>query len=190
MCCTQIREQLIKTTAKTGGHLASNLGTVELTVALHRVFDCTDDQIVWDVRHQCYTHKLLTGSWEQFTPCGRGGGLSFPKRKESEYDAFIAGHSSTSISVASGLARAKKLQNDQHHVIAVIGDGAFTSGLAFEGANNAARFGDNLIVILNDNKMSISKNVGSFSKYLSKIPPVRHIFAPRTGWSQSATTCR
>ncbi len=168
--CTQIRERLIQTTAKTGGHLASNLGTVELTVALHRVFDCPDDQIVWDVGHQCYTHKLLTGRREQFYTLRQEGGLSgFPKRKESEYDAFIAGHSSTSISVASGLARAKKLQNDQHHVIAVIGDGAFTSGLAFEGANNAARFGDNLIVILNDNKMSISKNVGSFSKYLSKI---------------------
>ena len=168
--CTQIRERLIQTTAKTGGHLASNLGTVELTVALHRVFDCPDDQIVWDVGHQCYTHKLLTGRREQFYTLRQEGGLSgFPKRKESEYDAFIAGHSSTSISVASGLARAKKLQNDQHHVIAVIGDGAFTSGLAFEGANNAARFGDNLIVILNDNKMSISKIVGSFSKYLSKI---------------------
>ena len=168
--CTQIRERLIQTTAKTGGHLASNLGAVELTVALHRVFDCPDDQIVWDVGHQCYTHKLLTGRREQFSTLRQEGGLSgFPKRKESEYDAFIAGHSSTSISVASGLARAKKLQNDQHHVIAVIGDGAFTSGLAFEGANNAARFGDNLIVILNDNKMSISKNVGSFSKYLSKI---------------------
>ena len=168
--CTQIRERLIQTTAKTGGHLASNLGTVELTVALHRVFDCPDDQIVWDVGHQCYTHKLLTGRREQFSTLRQEGGLSgFPKRKESEYDAFIAGHSSTSISVASGLARAKKLQNDQHHVIAVIGDGAFTSGLAFEGANNAARFGDNLIVILNDNKMSISKNVGSFSEYLSKI---------------------
>lgn len=168
--CTQIRERLIQTTAKTGGHLASNLGTVELTVALHRVFDCPDDQIVWDVGHQCYTHKLLTGRREQFSTLRQEGGLSgFPKRKESEYDAFIAGHSSTSVSVASGLARAKKLQNDQHHVIAVIGDGAFTSGLAFEGANNAARFGDNLIVILNDNKMSISKNVGSFSKYLSKI---------------------
>lgn len=168
--CTQIRERLIQTTAKTGGHLASNLGTVELTVALHRVFDCPNDQIVWDVGHQCYTHKLLTGRREQFSTLRQEGGLSgFPKHKESEYDAFIAGHSSTSISVASGLARAKKLQNDQYHVIAVIGDGAFTSGLAFEGANNAARFGDNLIVILNDNKMSISKNVGSFSKYLSKI---------------------
>ena len=130
--CTQIRERLIQTTAKTGGHLASNLGTVELTVALHRVFDCPDDQIVWDVGHQCYTHKLLTGRREQFSTLRQEGGLSgFPKRKESEYDAFIAGHSSTSISVASGLARAKKLQNDQHHVIAVIGDGAFTSGLAF-----------------------------------------------------------
>ena len=168
--CTEIRQTLIQTTAKSGGHLASNLGTVELTVALHRVFDCPQDQIVWDVGHQCYTHKLLTGRKDQFSTLRQEGGLSgFPKRKESVYDAFVAGHSSTSISVASGLARAKSLQHDNHHVIAVIGDGAFTSGLAFEGANNAARFRDNLIVILNDNKMSISKNVGSFSKYLSKI---------------------
>lgn len=168
--CTEIRELLIQTTAKTGGHLASNLGTVELTVALHRVFDCPNDQIVWDVGHQCYTHKILTGRKDRFSTLRQEGGISgFPKQKESIYDAYIAGHSSTSISVASGLARAKKLQNDDHHVIAVIGDGAFTSGLAFEGANNAARFGDHLLVILNDNKMSISKNVGSFSKYLSKI---------------------
>ena len=168
--CTEIREQLIQTTAKTGGHLASNLGTVELTVALHRVFDCPADQIVWDVGHQCYTHKLLTGRRERFSTLRQEGGISgFPKHNESEYDAFLAGHSSTSISVASGLARAKKLSGDDHYVIAVIGDGAFTSGLAYEGLNNAARFGDNLIVILNDNKMSISKNVGAFSKYLSKI---------------------
>lgn len=168
--CGEIREKLIQTTAKTGGHLSSNLGTVELTVALHRVFDCPKDQIVWDVGHQCYTHKILTGRKDQFDTLRQQGGLSgFPKQKESPYDAFIAGHSSTSISAASGLARAKSLMHDDHHVIAVIGDGAFTSGLAFEGANNAARFGDNLIVILNDNKMSISKNVGSFAKYLSKI---------------------
>ena len=168
--CAQIRDLLIQTTAKTGGHLASNLGTVELTVALHRVFNCPEDQIVWDVGHQCYTHKILTGRRKQFGTLRQEGGLSgFPKRKESDCDAFIAGHSSTSISAASGLARAKSLNHDDHHVIAVIGDGAFTSGLAFEGANNAARFGDNLIVILNDNKMSISKNVGSFAKYLSKI---------------------
>ena len=168
--CAEIRQFLLRNISRTGGHLASNLGAVELTVALHRVMTTPMDKIVFDVGHQCYTHKLLTGRREQFSTLRQEGGLSgFPKRKESEYDAFIAGHSSTSISVASGLARAKKLQNDQHHVIAVIGDGAFTSGLAFEGANNAARFGDNLIVILNDNKMSISKNVGSFSKYLSKI---------------------
>ena len=168
--CTEIRETLIQTTAKTGGHLASNLGTVELTVALHRIFDCPADQIVWDVGHQCYTHKLLTGRRERFSTLRQEGGISgFPKHNESEYDAFVAGHSSTSISVASGLARAKKLQGDQHHVIAVIGDGAFTSGLAYEGANNAARFGDNLIVILNDNKMSISKNVGEMANYLTKL---------------------
>ena len=168
--CTEIRQTLIQTTAKSGGHLASNLGTVELTVALHRVFDCPQDQIVWDVGHQCYTHKLLTGRKDQFSTLRQEGGLSgFPKRKESVYDAFVAGHSSTSISVASGLARAKSLQHDNHHVIAVIGDGAFTSGLAFEGANNAARFRDNLIVILNDNKMSISKNVGALARYLTHL---------------------
>lgn len=168
--CTEIRQTLIQTTAKSGGHLASNLGTVELTVALHRVFDCPQDQIVWDVGHQCYTHKLLTGRKDQFSTLRQEGGLSgFPKRKESVYDAFVAGHSSTSISVASGLARAKSLQHDNHHVIAVIGDGAFTSGLAFEGANNAARFRDNLIVILNDNKMSISKNVGALARYFSHL---------------------
>ena len=172
--------------------MASNLGTVELTVALHRVFDCPDDQIVWDVGHQCYTHKLLTGRREQFSTLRQEGGLSgFPKRKESEYDAFIAGHSSTSISVASGLARAKKLQNDQHHVIAVIGDGAFTSGLAFEGANNAARFGDNLIVISQrQQNVHLEKRRFLFQVPFLKSAPVRHIFAPRTGWSQSATTCR
>lgn len=168
--CTEIRQTLIQTTAKSGGHLASNLGTVELTVALHRVFDCPQDQIVWDVGHQCYTHKLLTGRKDQFSTLRQEGGLSgFPKRKESVYDTFVAGHSSTSISVASGLARAKSLQHDNHHVIAVIGDGAFTSGLAFEGANNAARFRDNLIVILNDNKMSISKNVGALARYFSHL---------------------
>lgn len=168
--CQEIREILIETTSKTGGHLASNLGTVELTVALHRVFDSPQDQIVWDVGHQCYTHKLLTGRREEFHTLRQENGLSgFPKRNESIHDAFIAGHSSTSISAAYGLARAKKLHGDPHHVIAVIGDGSFTSGLAYEGANNAARWGDNLIVILNDNKMSISKNVGALSKYLSKI---------------------
>ena len=168
--CAEIRQFLLRNISRTGGHLASNLGAVELTVALHRVMTTPMDKIVFDVGHQCYTHKLLTGRREQFYTLRQEGGLSgFPKRKESEYDAFIAGHSSTSISVASGLAKAKKLQNDQHHVIAVIGDVAFTSGLAFEGANNAARFGDNLIVILNDNKMSISKNVGALARYFSHL---------------------
>lgn len=168
--CQEIREILIKTTAKTGGHLASNLGTVELTIALHRVFDTPNDQIVWDVGHQCYTHKIITGRLAKFQTLRQENGISgFPKHYESIHDAFLSGHASTSISVACGLARAKKLNGDHHHVIAVIGDGAFTSGLAYEGANNGARFGDNLIVILNDNKMSISKNVGGLSKYLSQI---------------------
>lgn len=168
--CKEVREILIQTTAKTGGHLASNLGTVELTVALHRIFESPKDQIVWDVGHQCYTHKLLTGRKGQFSTLRQQNGLSgFPKRNESAHDAFLAGHSSTSVSVASGLARAKTLLGDSHSVIAVIGDGAFTSGLAYEAISNAARSGDHIIVILNDNKMSISKNAGSLAKYLAKI---------------------
>lgn len=168
--CREIRNILIETTSKTGGHLASNLGTVELTVALHRIFDSPQDQIVWDVGHQCYTHKLLTGRKESFSTLRQQNGLSgFPKRNESVHDAFLAGHSSTSVSAASGLARAKTLLGDSHSVIAVIGDGAFTGGLAYEAINNAARSGDHIIVILNDNKMSISKNVGSLAKYLAKI---------------------
>lgn len=168
--CAEIRQELISTTSRTGGHLASNLGTVELTVAIHRVFDCPQDQIVWDVGHQAYTHKLLTGRRERFSTLRQEGGLSgFPKRKESPYDAYLAGHSSTSISAAFGLVRAKRLQGDDHHVLAVIGDGSFTSGLAYEGANNAGRTGDNLIVIFNDNKMSISKNNVGPSRYLSQL---------------------
>lgn len=168
--CMEIRKVLIETTAKTGGHLASNLGVVELTVALHRVFDSPQDSIVWDVGHQCYVHKLLTGRREQFSTLRQKGGLSgFPKPHESEHDAFVAGHSGTSISAASGIAKAKTLKKDPHCSIAVIGDGSFTNGLAYEAINNAARSGDHLIVILNDNKMSISKNESSLAKYLSAI---------------------
>ncbi len=128
--------------------MASNLGTVELTVALHRIFESPKDQIVWDVGHQCYTHKLLTGRKGQFSTLRQQNGLSgFPKRNESTHDAFLAGHSSTSVSVASGLARAKTLLGDSHSVIAVIGDGAFTSGLAYEAISNAARSGDHFIII-------------------------------------------
>jgi 1-deoxy-D-xylulose-5-phosphate synthase len=166
--CSEIRSELIKTISMNGGHLASNLGTVDLTVAIHRVFNAPKDQIVWDVGHQCYTHKLLTGRRESFGTIRKFGGISgFTKPHESEYDPFGAGHSSTSISAAAGLARAKTLNNDDGYVVAVIGDGALSGGLAYEGLNNAGRSHDKLIIILNDNKMSISKNVGAMARHLT-----------------------
>ncbi len=168
--CKDIRRILIRTVGKNGGHLSSNLGTVELTVALHRVFDSPKDKIVWDVGHQAYTHKLLTGRADRFGTLRKENGLSgFSRPSESEHDIFVSGHSSNSISAACGIAKGMKLSGDDHHVIAVIGDGAFTGGLAYEGLNNAGKNMDNLIVILNDNEMSISKNVGAFAKYLSSI---------------------
>jgi len=166
----EIREKIIKTVSNNGGHLASNLGVVELTIALHRVFSSKDDKIVWDVGHQAYTHKILTGRRNTISTIRTKGGLSgYPNRSESEYDAFNAGHSSTSISAALGIASAKQLSGEPGHVIAVIGDGALTGGLAYEGLNNAGRFKKNFIVILNDNKMSISSNVGSIARYLAHI---------------------
>lgn len=168
--CEEIRDQIIDTVSVNGGHLSPNLGVVELTVMLHYIFDCPNDSIVWDVGHQCYTHKMLTGRFDDIGTIRTEGGLSgFPKRSESEYDAFNAGHSSTSISAAFGIAQAKYLQGDDSHTIAVIGDGSLTGGLAYEGLNNAGRFKKNFIVILNDNKMSISKNVGAMAKYLTSI---------------------
>lgn len=168
--CAEIRSVIVKTVAQNGGHLASNLGVVELTVALHRVFDSPHDQIVWDVSHQSYTHKLLTGRLGRFPTLRRFGGLSgFIRPEESEHDIYEAGHSSTSISAAYGLARAKALNHDPGYVVAVIGDGSLSGGLAFEGLNNAGRTHDRLIVILNDNGMSISKNVGAMARHLSVI---------------------
>lgn len=168
--CDEIRRKLILTVSENGGHLAPNLGVVELTVAMHYVFDCPRDSIVWDVGHQCYTHKMLTGRYDRIDTIRRTGGLSgFPRRYESDCDAFGAGHSSTSISAALGIAKAKQLKGDNSHTIAFIGDGSFTGGLAFEGLNNAGRFKRNFIVILNDNKMSISKNVGAIPKHLTGI---------------------
>lgn len=168
--CGEIREKIIQTVSNNGGHLASNLGVVELTVALHRVFGSIEDKVVWDVGHQAYTHKILTGRRDRISTIRTQGGLSgYPNRSESDYDAFNAGHSSTSISVALGLANAKLLKGDPGHVIAIIGDGALTGGLAYEGLNNAGRFPKNLVVILNDNKMSISRNVGSIARYLAHI---------------------
>ena len=168
--CAQLRQKMVDTVSRTGGHLASNLGTVELTVALHRVFTTPKDAIVWDVGHQCYAHKLLTDRYARFDTLRQQGGVSgFPNPAESEHDAFVAGHSSTSISVANGIAKAKALTGDKGYTIAVIGDGALTGGLAYEGLSNAGRSDDRLIVVLNDNKMSISENVGFVARYLSHL---------------------
>lgn len=168
--CSEIREKLIDIVSVNGGHLSSNLGVVELTVAMHKVFDCPRDSIVFDVGHQSYTHKMLTGRYNAIDTIRREGGLSgFPKISESEYDAFNAGHASTSISAALGIAKAKQLSGDDSHTIAVIGDGSLTGGLAYEGLNNAGRHKKNFIVILNDNRMSISRNVGGMARYLSSI---------------------
>ena len=166
----EIREYIIKTVSKTGGHLASNLGAVELTVALHACFDCPHDKIVFDVGHQCYTHKILTGRMEAMRRLRmRGGPSGFPVITESEYDAFGAGHAGVSVSAALGLARARDLRGGDEHVVAVVGDGALGNGMIYEGINDAGNTGNDLIVVLNDNTMSISKNVGSFAKYLSSI---------------------
>ena len=168
--CDEIRSEIIKVVSKNGGHLASNLGVVELTVALQKVFSSEDDKIVWDVGHQAYTHKILTGRRKALSTIRTQGGLSgYPNPEESPYDPFIAGHSSTSISAALGIATAKSINHEPGHVVAVIGDGALTGGLAYEGLNNAGRFKKNFIVVLNDNKMSISRNVGSISRYLANI---------------------
>ena len=165
----EIREKIITTVAKTGGHLAPSLGVVELTIALHYVFDAPRDKIVWDVGHQAYAHKLLTGRGDRFHTLRQYGGLSgFPKRAESPYDAFDTGHSSTSVSAALGMASACCLKGERRRVIAVIGDGAMTAGLAFEGLNNAGDQNKDLIVVMNDNGMSIAPNVGALSSFLSR----------------------
>lgn len=170
LLCEEIRKLLINTLSKSGGHLASNLGTVELTVAIHKMFDAPRDQIVWDVGHQAYTHKILTGRKEKLNSIRQKGGLSgFPHPNESVYDSFIAGHSSTSLSAAFGLARAKTINGDDGYVVAIVGDGAASGGMFYEGLNNIGRYHDRLIVILNDNKISISKNIGGVAKYLSEI---------------------
>ena len=171
----EIRELIVATVASNGGHLASNLGVVELSVALHRVFNSPDDKIVWDVGHQCYAHKLLTGRFARFSTLRRQNGLAgFPKRSESEHDAFNTGHASTSISAALGLLAADRIQGGKSHAVAVIGDGALTGGLAYEALSHAGHLSLPLIVILNDNKMSISENVGGLSKYLSRLSMKRY----------------
>ena len=166
----EIREYILEVVSKNGGHLASNLGVVELTIALHSVFNLPQDKIVWDVGHQSYVHKILTGRKEQMKTLRKFEGLSgFPKISESEYDSFDTGHSSTSISVALGMARANALENKNDHVIAVIGDGSLTGGMAMEALNDAGSSNSNITVILNDNEMSISKNVGGIPALLTKI---------------------
>lgn len=165
-----VRSFLIQSLSKTGGHLSPNLGVVELTIAMHYVFNSPDDAFVWDVGHQAYVHKLLTGRRKEFKHLRQYGGMSgFPKRSESEHDAFETGHSSTSISAALGMAIGRDLNGEDGHVVAVIGDGALTGGMAYEALNNAGRGHTNLIVILNDNEMSISENVGGMGRYLSHL---------------------
>lgn len=175
LCCLQklsaeIRTYLIEKISRTGGHIASNLGVVELTIALHTVFNSPEDKIIWDVGHQTYVHKILTGRKQELVNIRQMGGISgFPKMSESPHDSFNTGHSSTSLSAALGMARARDLLGQKHHVVAVIGDGALTGGMAYEALNDAGNCRTNLIVILNDNGMSISKNVGGMSRYLSRI---------------------
>ena len=168
--CQELREFLVKSVSETGGHLASNLGAVELTVAIHRVFDTERDRLVFDVGHQCYVHKILTGRRERFDTLRQLDGLSgFPKPRESVHDAFIAGHASNSVSVALGMARARTLQGEDYSVLALIGDGALTGGLAYEGLNNAGASGEPLVVNLNDNGMSINPNVGAMPSHLARL---------------------
>jgi 1-deoxy-D-xylulose-5-phosphate synthase len=167
---TEIREEIINVVSQTGGHLASSLGVVDLTIALHYAFDTPKDRIVWDVGHQAYAHKILTGRRSQFTTLRQHGGISgFPKRDESPCDHFDVGHASTSISAALGMAAARDIKGEDYRVIAVIGDGSMSAGLAFEGLNQAGHLKKNLVVILNDNEMSISPNVGALSSYLSRL---------------------
>ena len=167
---TEIRELVVKTVSNTGGHLASNLGVVELTIALHSVFDAPKDKIIWDVGHQTYVHKILTGRKDKLATLRQMGGIAgFPKTLESEYDSFNTGHSSTSISVALGMARTRDIRGEKNKIITVIGDGALTGGMALEALNDAGSSLTNMIVILNDNEMSISKNVGGISMVLSKL---------------------
>ena len=167
--CTRLRASIIDSVSKTGGHLASNLGAVEITVALHRVFDFTRDRLVFDVGHQCYTHKILTGRADEMPSLRTFSGIAgFPKPSESVCDAFIAGHASNSVSVATGMARGRTLMGEDYCVITLIGDGALTGGLAYEGLSDAGNSGERMIVILNDNGMSITKNVGGIAEHLAR----------------------
>src|SRR5215470_3718077 len=176
----ELRAFLLESVSQTGGHLSSNLGTVELTIALHHIFNTPHDRIVWDVGHQTYPHKILTGRREAMTRLRMSGGISgFPRRAESEYDTFGTAHSSTSISAALGMAQAAKLKGEKRHVIAVIGDGAMSAGMAFEALNNAGVMDTDLLVILNDNDMSISPAVGALNRYFARLMSGRFYAAAR-----------
>ena len=179
---SEVRQYLVHSVAETGGHLGASLGTVELTIALHHIFNTPDDRIVWDVGHQTYPHKILTGRRDRMHTMRKKGGLAgFPKRSESHYDTFGVGHSSTSISAALGMAIGATLKGEDRKVVAVIGDGAMTAGMAFEALNNAGDQKANLLVILNDNDMSISPNVGALNKYLTRILTSRTYSGAREG---------
>ena len=170
LLCEEMRDLIIETVSKNGGHLASNLGSIELTVAIHRVFSSPDDAIIFDVGHQCYAHKLLTGRFKDFKTIRTEGGISgYMKPNESVHDPVVTGHSSTSVSAAYGIYKAKALSGENGTAVAVIGDGAMTGGMAYEALNNAGHGRSNFIVILNDNKMSISRNVGALSKCFTKL---------------------
>ena len=167
---SRIREDMVRSVSKTGGHLASSLGVVELTIALHKVFDCPKDKIIWDVGHQTYAHKMITGRWDEMESLRQFGGISgFPKRSESKFDTTDPGHSGTSLSIAMGYATGRDLNNEDYSCVAVIGDGALTSGVALEAIDSIASMKTPLIIILNDNEMSISRNVGGFTSYLQKL---------------------
>lgn len=184
--CSEIREFLIENVSKTGGHLAGNLGVVELSVALETVFDTRTDRLVFDVGHQSYVHKLLTGRQEAFSTLRQFGGLSgFPQPRESETDAFVAGHASSSVSIALGMALARTMQRKDYHVVAVIGDGAATGGMAYEGLNNVAVSKEPMVIILNDNEMSIGKNVGGLHRHLSRIRSSRNYLHAKRRYRES-----
>ncbi len=191
LLCDELRDFLVTQVSRTGGHLASNLGVVELTVAIHRVFDTARDRLVFDVGHQCYVHKILTGRAEQFPTLRQLGGISgFPKPCESIHDAFIAGHASNSVSVALGMARARTMLREDYSVLALIGDGALTGGLAYEGLNNAGASGEPLIVLLNDNGMSIDRNVGAMSEHLSRLRTKPEYFAFKKAYHNALSGSR
>jgi 1-deoxy-D-xylulose-5-phosphate synthase len=187
-----LREQVLHNVARTGGHLSANLGTVELTLALHRVLDTPHDRLIWDVGHQSYPHKILTGRLDRMPTLRKKGGLSgFPHREESEFDAFGTAHSSTSISAALGMAMAARLRGERRRVVAVIGDGALSAGLAYEAMNHAGQGLEDLVIVLNDNDMSISPPVGSMNQYLSRIMQGRFYEAlkqPQHDWVKTTLT--